>query len=241
MSSPTVVSDTRASNQQHDEALVSAHGLCKRFGAQLVVNNVSLVCRAGEVVLVLGANGAGKSTLLRVIAGLTTPERGGVVVPKGVRIGYAGHYTGLYSKLSVGANLALYAHLSGVSRERLADLIRQWQLEQVQRTLLAEVSRGTQGKASLVRALMADPQVLLLDEPSSNLDESATDLLRSAISQRAAAGGVVLVATHDLARLGSVATRVVVIERGVVSADSGGTCDSESIEAVVERYRVSNR
>ena len=111
----------------------------------------------------------------------------------------------------------------------------------MQHKAVAEVSRGAQSKASLARALMAEPAVLLLDEPSSNLDEQATQMLCTVISQRAARGGVALVATHDLARLRSIATRVIVMERGALVADSGNESDQGAIDAVVARYRASNR
>lgn len=226
---------------RHPAALVDAKGVVKRFDAHVVVQSVSLSCHRGEVVLVLGANGAGKSTLLRIIAGLVRADRGSVQVQTGVRVGYAGHHTGLYSKLSVATNLSLYAALTGVGENQCRNILRQWRLEEVQHKAVAEVSRGAQSKASLARALMAEPEVLLLDEPSSNLDEGATEVLRAAIAERGAAGGVVLVATHDLARLKSVATRVVVMERGVLIADSGQEHEPDAIDSVVERYRISNR
>jgi ABC-type multidrug transport system ATPase subunit len=238
MNNTSVVSDPVES--QH-AALIDAKGIVKRFGAHVVVHNVSLSCQPGEVVLVLGANGAGKSTILRIIAGLVRADRGTVQIPGGVRLSYAGHHTGLYSKLSVAANLALYASLAGVTESQRQDLVCKWRLEDVQHKPVAEVSRGAQSKAALVRALLADPQVLLLDEPSSNLDEGATELLRSILTERAAAGCVALVATHDLARLQSVATRVVVMERGVLIADSGQEHEPDAIDSIVARYRMSNR
>jgi heme ABC exporter ATP-binding subunit CcmA len=225
----------------HHTACIDAQGIVKRFGTHTVVHNVSLMCHPGEVVLVLGANGAGKSTLLRIVAGLVRADCGSVQMPAGVHVGYAGHHTGLYSKLSVAANLSLYASLAGGGEKQREALVQQWGLGDVQHKAVAEVSRGAQSKASLARALMAEPQVLILDEPSSNLDEKATQVLCTVISERAATGGVALIATHDLARLRSIATRVVVMERGVLIADSRYGSEQGAIDSVIDRYRASNR
>lgn len=239
MSNAPAVSDISAS--PHYNSRIDVQGIVKRFGTHTVVHNVSFMCHPGEVVLVLGANGAGKSTLLRIIAGLVRADRGTVQMPAGVHVGYAGHHTGLYSKLSVATNLSLYASLAGGGEKQREALIQQWGLGDVQHKAVAEISRGAQSKASLARALMAEPQVLILDEPSSNLDEKATQVLCTVISGRAAIGGVALVATHDLARLRSLATRIIVMERGALIADSGHGSGQGAIDSVVDRYRASNR
>jgi ABC-type multidrug transport system ATPase subunit len=239
MSNNTVVSDVCRS--QPDRALVKATGIKKRFGAQVVVSNVTLSCHAGEVVLILGANGAGKSTLLRIIAGLTRADYGDISIPEGVRVGFSGHQTGLYSKLSLKTNLSLYASLAGVSQVQLQELLRNWRLEELENKAVEEISRGAQSKASIIRALMASPQILLLDEPSSNLDEAATEQLRVVLSQHAALGRVALVATHDIARLGSSATRAIVMEQGAIIADSGSRAARGALESVVQQYRTTNR
>jgi len=222
-------------------ALVELRGVVKRFGPSVVVNNVSFSCKPGEVVLLLGANGAGKSTLLRIIANLVRADRGVVQTGASTRVGYAGHYTCLYSKLSVRANLSLYAAILGIDNSGLQRTFSAWGLEEVQHKSVADVSRGVQSRASLARALMGEPELLVLDEPSSNLDEASTETLREVISMHAARGGAAIIATHDLARLQSVATRVVVLERGAVIADSSAAGDSATIESVVERYRIRNR
>lgn len=240
MNSTTAVRDCSA-ERPPSGSVVEAQGLVKRFGHHLVVQQLSISCSAGEIVLVLGANGAGKSTLLRMLAGLTTPDKGRVRVTSGERLGFAGHYTCLYSRLSVLANLSLYATLAGIDQIELDRIIRLWRLEEVQHKAVSEISRGAQSKASLVRAVMGNPKLLLLDEPSSNLDEEATEVLCAVLSERAAAGGVAIIATHDLARLQALATRVVVMERGAIVADSGPSSTSSSLDSVVERYRKSNR
>jgi ABC-type multidrug transport system ATPase subunit len=228
-------------DDQDRATLIDGRGIEKRFGAHLVVRDVTLACHPGEIVLLLGANGAGKSTLLRILAGLVRADRGGVRLAPGVKVGFSGHHTGLYSKLSVLANLRLYAELAGVEQGALQEILRLWQLDQVQHKEISEVSRGAQSKASLIRALMNQPEVLLLDEPSSNLDDRSTELLLKEVSLRAEAGSAVLLATHDLARIASVANRVVVMEQGNIVADSRAETDRSAIDSVIERYRSINR
>ena len=222
-------------------ALVELRGIVKRFGSSVVVNNVSFSCKPGEVVLLLGANGAGKSTLLRIIANLVRADRGVVQHDASTRVGYAGHYTCLYSKLSVRANLSLYAAILGIDSTGLQRMLTAWGLNDAQHKSVAEVSRGVQSRASLARALMGEPELLVLDEPSSNLDEASAETLCEVIRAQASRAGASIIATHDLARLQSVATRVIVLERGAVIADSNVTGGDAAIESVVARYRMRNR
>lgn len=225
---------------------VEARQILKRFGAQTIIKDLSIIFKGGDVVLLLGANGAGKSTLLRVLAGLTRPDRGKISITNGSRVGFAGHYTALYSKLSLEQNLAIYAKLVAFrdmssAQDLLRGALREWGLEDLRDHSVSEVSRGAQSKASLARALMGNPEVLLLDEPSSNLDERATETLRSIVTEKSRANGITIIATHDLARLRDIATRVVVMEKGGVVADSGQSGDLGDLNETIETYRRSNR
>ena len=237
-----------ARGEINDSAILSveARQISKRFGAQTIIRDLSLSFNAGDVVLLLGANGAGKSTLLRILAGVARPDRGKVLVTNGCRVGFAGHYTALYSKLSLEQNLAIYAKLMAFrDRSSAEDLLRaalrEWGLEDLRDRAVSDVSRGAQSKASLARALMGNPQMLLLDEPSSNLDERATETLRSIVTEKSRANGITIIATHDLARLRDVATRVVVMERGSVVADSGQGGELRDLNETIETYRKGNR
>jgi ABC-type multidrug transport system ATPase subunit len=226
-------------------ALLEARQISKRFGAQVVIRDLSLVFNAGEVVLLLGANGAGKSTLLRILAGLSRADRGSVSKHQDCQVGFSGHHTALYSKLSVKENLGLYASLKSEgwpdSQEMLRKTLLDWGLNDLSASPVSEVSRGTQSRASLARALMGDPRVLLLDEPSSNLDEQGTEILKAVISKKRAANCLTIVATHDLSRLRDIATRVVVMERGAVVADSLLASDGASFNKTIDRYLSGNR
>ena len=233
--------------------VIAARGVSKRFGFQPILRGISIDFCAGDLTLLLGANGAGKSTFLRVLAGLSSPDSGAIELGGGVITGFSGHHTALYNKLSVIENLTLFAKLAArrgagsveLLEDRLNRYLNDWGLQKVAHRPVGELSRGNQSKCSLIRALLPEPGVLLLDEPSSNLDETSTEQLRLALNGLSSRGNVVIVATHDLGRMRSIANRVVVIERGEVVADSG-SCDCSDaagpeLEATIERYREANR
>jgi len=220
--------------------VLTANGLCKRFGANTVVRSFSLECTQGEVVLLLGANGAGKSTLLRTLAGLVRQDSGSVELLPGSRVGFAAHHSFLYSKLSVLENVRLYSRLLGVSEVACKKLLSRWRLDDFLDTTVANLSKGTQAKVSLVRALLAEPVLLLLDEPSSNLDEASVGVLAQEIEAQRARG-VAIIATHDVSRLKALATRVVVVDRGSCIADSGANASVEARDDVIARYYEANR
>jgi len=223
------------------QTLLELNGIEKRFGFCPVLKGLTISCVPGEIMIMLGANGAGKSTLLRIVAGLLRADRGTVRLAPSARIGFVGHHTGLYPRLSLISNLKLYAELAGIGSEQLSQFINDWRLNEFRDKTLSDLSRGAQSKAALIRALILHPEVLVLDEPSSNLDEVATDLLKGALVKHATLGGVAIVATHDLARLGELASRVVVLEEGRILADSGGSCGAGEKANLFELYRSRNR
>lgn len=222
------------------EGVLAAREVSKSFGSFRALRSISLSFSIKEVVLLLGANGAGKSTLLRVLAGLSRPDAGAVARGDRVRVGFASHHHFLYARLTVRENLTLYSHLAGDNALTAREAIDRWGLGGVADKAVAELSKGNQARASLARALMGDPEALLLDEPSSNLDEQGTDLLKTAIREQGARG-LAIVATHDIHRMRDVATRVVSVARGEIVADSGSGASADRIDSVIARYRESNR
>lgn len=223
------------------EPLVVLRDVSKTFGSLRVLNRVSLSFSSGEVVLLLGANGAGKSTLLRVIAGLARHERGEVTRQSGVSVGLMSHHLMLYNRLTAQENLSLFCKVSGVSRDSVGAAIREWGLSEAVNTPIGELSRGNQARVGLARTFLTSPAIRLLDEPSSNLDERGVELLKNAVQSSRGADAVTIVATHDLHRLRDVATRVVVMNRGEIVADSGAGSPTGEVDRMVALYRESNR
>jgi heme exporter protein A len=225
-------------------ALLEARGLRRSFGGLRVLRGVDLTVRAGEAVVVAGANGAGKTTLLRLLAGLMRPESGEVrVLGRPLRgdgeearraIGFVSHQSLLYDDLTLAQNLTFTARLYALPRP--ADAARA-ALETAGLASRADdsprrLSRGLIQRASIARALLHGPSVLLLDEPFTALDAAAAERLRVDLAGRSAGLGMVIV-THRLAEVWELATRVAVL------ADGRWACDEPrggALETFLPRY-----
>lgn len=221
--------------------MLEVKDVTKTFGSLSVLKRLSLSCGSGEVVLLVGANGAGKSTLLRAIAGLSRPDSGSVTRDT-TRIGFLSHHLFLYGRLSVRENIRLFASVQGASE--WSDVVSRLELSKVVDRPLAELSKGMQARVGIARAFLGSPELILLDEPTSNLDEKGTSLLLGEIERRRSetnARSTFLIATHDLHRMASIATRVVVLADGNVVADSGAGASRDTISGVLDRYREVNR
>ncbi len=180
-------------------------GLTRRYGERVALQDVTLTVPAGATLVVFGPNGAGKSTLLRVLATLLRPHAGtarvlGRALPdegwavRG-RIGLLGHAPLLYRDLSGRENLAFHARLHGVALERASALIAQVGLSARADDKVHTYSRGMVQRLAVCRAVLHDPEVLLLDEPRANLDPAAAELVEPLIG--AASGCTRVVTSHD--------------------------------------------
>ena len=218
--------------------MIEARALRKAFGVSLVLRDVDLDVGRGEIVAVLGPNGAGKSTLLRLLACISRANAGrlslfGADCHPGrptldvlARIGFLGHEPLLYEDLSPRQNLEFFARLySRRGRRDDADVVARASLERVglghamERPTRA-LSRGMLQRLAIARATQHQPELLLLDEPFTALDESGSDLLSGEIRRLAAIGTSVVMVTHDLARVSSLAGRVVILAAGRVVHDA---------------------
>jgi heme ABC exporter ATP-binding subunit CcmA len=174
-----------------------------------------------------GQNASGKSTLLRAVAGLIRPRSGRVTI-NGVpvisaneetrrRIGYAGHESGLYPRLSVRENLALFARLQGAAPARVDELTERLELGPYASTLVVALSAGYKRRAAVARALVHDPEVLLLDEPYANLDDDAAALVSDAIKAWRAPGKCALVASHGAKKVKAYADAGIILRHGRIA------------------------
>lgn len=168
-----------------DKAALAADGLGKRLGERWVLAQVSFRVERGGALALLGPNGAGKSTLLRILAGLWKADRGTVVrfgqavtEPRADRrIGYLGHRSLLYPALTARENLTLTARLWGCDPRRAGAALEEVGLGRFLDEPVATFSRGMLQRAAIARALLPDPEVLLLDEPYTGLDAPGRELL----------------------------------------------------------------
>jgi ABC-type multidrug transport system ATPase subunit len=188
--------------------VIRARGLEKRYGGKRVLRDVDLDIGRGDVAVVTGPNGSGKTTLLRVVAGLLAPTRGEleVEVERG-RLGFLAHEPLVYRELTAIENLDLFGRLYRVPerRERIGMLLERFGLWDARGERVGAYSRGMQQRLALCRALLHEPELLLLDEPYNALDAEGAVLLDRELRELAVTRTLV-VATHDPDRISALAT-----------------------------------
>lgn len=217
---------------QPDPPLVSARGLSKQYGKLNALNGLDLDVARGAIYGIIGPNGAGKSTLFTILATLLRPTSGQATVcgfdpvnePRAVRrrIGYMPDVMGVYDQLRVDEYLQFHAAAYGVPRKEWPDLV-EGLLElvdlDVKRTSMVDrLSRGMKQRLSLARAMVHDPDLLILDEPASGLDPRARIEFRQLLAELQNLGKTILISSHILAELQRMCSEVAVIEAGTLLA-----------------------
>jgi heme exporter protein A len=188
--------------------LITARDLGRDFGSKRVLRGLDFDVDRGGFLVVTGPNGSGKSTLLSLCAGLLVPTRGELVVEaERGEIGYVAHEPLVYRELTALENLDLYGRLYRVPerRERIGMLLERFGLWEARRQRVGSFSRGMAQRLALCRALLHEPELLLLDEPYSGLDRDASEVVDGVLSE-AAGDKTVVVATHDAQRMRKFAT-----------------------------------
>jgi heme ABC exporter ATP-binding subunit CcmA len=203
---------------------LAVENVWKFYGDYPALRDISLSVSAGQCVALLGRNGAGKTTLLRILAGLSRATKGRVLVGGAdaldratrARFGILGHGIGIYDELSAFENLTLFARLYSLPEPaRSAETwLERTGLERVRDGLVREFSRGMRQRLAVARAFLHSPELLLLDEPFTALDDRAIALLQSLLREALARGATVLMSTHQLREALELATHVALIQRG---------------------------
>ncbi len=211
---------------------IAVQNLTKWYGPRQALKGISFVIEPGEVVGLLGPNGSGKTTTLRIVTGYLRPTRGSVFVcgvdalenPTGLRslIGYVPEDIPLYNGMRVQEFLTFIARLkglgSGEAKRAVAEVAERLGLEPFLKMMIGKLSRGYRQRVALAQALVSDPKVLVLDEPTNGLDPEQIIATRNLI--RSLAGvKTVLVASHILAEMEKVADRVMILLNGRLLAD----------------------
>jgi ABC-type multidrug transport system ATPase subunit len=214
---------------------IEARELIKRLKGRMVLDRLNLVVAKGEVAVVEGANGAGKTTLIRVLSTVITPDKGSVSVngydvrkqPRQVRqsVGVAFvNDRSLYWRLDAPSNLRVFGRLMGLSKEEIERssniLVERLHLGPISRQRVATMSTGQRQRVMLARAFLANPSVLLLDEPLRGLDEPGTRCVLDLVAERASAGSTVLITAPVTTDLSPVADRLYTMDAGSIAPSS---------------------
>jgi heme exporter protein A len=221
---------------------IELRGLTRRFGERTALNDVSVRVPAGSTLAVLGRNGAGKSTLLRILATLLRPHEGelsvlGERIPQRAfavrgRLGLLGHEPLLYRDLTARENLHYHAELHGVRRERVEEVLAAVEMDRRADEPVRLLSRGMVQRVAICRAVLHEPELLLLDEPRANLDPSAGVLVEPLIGR--ASGRTRVLTSHDPQAALAEADHVLGLAGGAVAFT--GPAPSVTAEQIKELY-----
>lgn len=205
--------------------LLRIEGLTKRFGWLPALWGINCELARGQIVAILGANGSGKSTLLRLCAGLLRPSEGrihigGWELPQEAmkiraNVGYVGHLPLLDEVFTLRENLVFFAKCYGLDvNARVSEMLYRTGLSEYADLTIRQLSQGRQQLLNIARACLHEPDLLLLDEPMSNLDIAAVDRVFRLLEEARARDGLILWVTHDLARAAEYAERTLVLHSG---------------------------
>ena len=210
--------------------MIEVKKLTKRFGPKTVLRGLDFRVEPGEFVALLGPNGAGKTTFLRILASLSRPLLGDVIIagyrlPSQAaavrqRLGVVSHLPLLYGDLTAEENLRFYGRMYSISNmeHRISEVLEMVGLEKRRRDLVRTFSRGMQQRLAIGRAVLHDPDVMLFNKPHTNLNQDAYVMLDTVLQEVAARGRTVVMTSHDLARTADLASRFDVLSRGKIVA-----------------------
>jgi ABC-2 type transport system ATP-binding protein len=204
---------------------VEVHGISKRYGHQLAVDNLSFEVRQGEIFSMLGPNGAGKTTTIRMILDIIKPDSGTIEVLGGrfteatkQRIGYLPEERGLYKGARLVELLTYLGTLKGMSTtdaaRRASQLLDEVGLGDNKKSKVSELSRGMSQKVQFVATIIHDPDLIIIDEPFAGLDPVNTELLKSMIYKLKAQGKTIVMSIHEMHQVEEMADRLLMINHG---------------------------
>jgi ABC-2 type transport system ATP-binding protein len=224
------------------EPAIAVRGLTKRFDETIAVDDVSFAIASGATAALLGGNGAGKTTTLSMLLGLLLPSAGSVEILGTdmmrhryrvlARMNFSSPYLDLPHRLTVRQNLVIYARLYGIKDrdDRIAALARDLQIAAFLDRRTGSLSAGQKTRVALAKALLNEPEVLLLDEPTASLDPDTGDWVRGYLeTYRARTGATILLASHNMSEVERLCSDVLMLRRGRI-------VDRGSPQALVDRY-----
>jgi heme exporter protein A len=240
--------------------MIALRNLTKAFGSKVALRGVNLTVMPGESLVIFGPNGAGKSTMIRILCALSRPTSGTVHIggldlrthADGIRkhLGVVSHAPLLYDSLTAEENLRFFGRLYGMSApdERIAAMLERVGLHSRRKDLVRNYSRGMVQRLAIARALLHDPEILLLDEPDTGLDPQAAEMLHrllAELSERTTDDErrrTIVTVTHHLERGLTVADRVVILANGRVAHEAMTEGMSpETLRGLYDQYAGGSR
>ncbi len=225
---------------------IKVQGLCKKFKNALAVNNVNFEINRGKIIGLLGPNGCGKSTTIGMMLGLIKPTSGNVIINnKDIenhrtslleKMNFISPYIELPKKLTVEENLKVYGCLYGVKnlKEKIYNLMEKLNLTEFRSRKTGELSSGQKNRVSLAKALINDPDILLLDEPTASLDPDVGDNIRKFIEEFASnKGTTILLASHNMNEVERLCDEVMMMKDGRI-------IDSGKIDGLINKHGRKN-
>lgn len=218
---------------------IEVQNISKTYGTQYALNNVSFNIKQGEIVGFLGPNGAGKSTMMKILTGYLPQTEGDAkvcglnvaeeAIPVKRKIGYLPEHNPQYLEMYVKEYLAFIAGVYGVDKSRIAEMISKTGLTPEQHKKIGQLSKGYRQRVGLAAALIHDPEVLILDEPTTGLDPNQLTEIRGLIKEIGKAKTVML-STHIMQEVEALCSRVIIINKGKIVADRP-TADLKDLNA----------
>ena len=227
--------------------IVEARGLCRSFGALRAAQDISFEVRAGEIVGLLGPNGAGKTTILRMIAGVLTPDSGQVLlngedvsadpISAKRRIGFLSGDTQMYQRLSPRESLQYFGRLYGMDeprlRRRIDEMIARLEMGAFATQQCGTLSSGQKQRANIARAFLHEPDLLILDEPTTALDVVSGHFIVQSIRAEKQAGRAVLFSTHVMSEAEYLCDRILLLHEGRL-------VDQGTVDELLQRSGCAN-
>ena len=222
--------------------ILEVRNLRKEFGAVVAVDDLSFSVRDGEIIALLGANGAGKTTSIHMLLGLITPNLGEITIfGKDMRsqrvsilkgMNFASAYQFVPYNLKVWENLYVFAQIYEVKehRKKIAELLELFELSHLEKQITGRLSSGEQTRLNLCKALLNDPKLLLLDEPTASLDPDLADKVRKILLRRQKETGMTIITTsHNMIDVQEMCDRILFMQKGRLIAEGAS-------EDILERY-----
>lgn len=234
--------------------MIITQELAKKFDEFWAVDGINLHVQAGEVLALLGPNGAGKTTTVRMLTSVLRPTRGRAWIagydveqePARVRaaVGVLTEQHGLYGRMPAGEYLDFFGQIYGMDaqmrRKRASKLLEDFGLNDYRARRISEYSKGMRQKLALARAMLHNPPVLLLDEPTSAMDPESAHLVRSAIRDLRSASRAIIICTHNLAEAEELADQIAIIRRGrIIASGSPGELKQSYLGPAVFEVRLA--